>query len=66
MRILEEYVYMVLDIDKNIWDMIEFVLCVICILVVLVGLMLICKIKYREVVCWVRYVYVLIVVVKLV
>lgn len=66
MRTSEEYVHMVLDTDKNIWDMIELALRVICILVVLAGLMLICKTKYREAVRWVRYVHVLIAVVKLV
>lgn len=66
MRILEEYFQKLFDIDKNIWDMIEFVENVIFILVVLGVLMYICKIKYMEVVCFVRYVYVLIVVVKLV
>lgn len=51
---------MVLDTDKNIWDMIELAIRVICILVhvVLVDLMLICKTKYREAVRLVRYVHV--------
>lgn len=51
---------MVLDTDKNIWDMIELAIQVICILVhvVLADLMLICKTKYREAVRWVRYVHV--------
>lgn len=42
---------MVLDTDKNIWDMIELAIQVICILVVL---MLICKTKHREAVRLVR------------
>lgn len=46
---------MVLDTDKNIWDMIELAIRVICILA---DLMLICKTKYREAVRWVRYVHV--------
>lgn len=60
MRTKEEYVHMVLDTDKNIWDMIELAIRVICILVhvVLVDLMLICKTKYREAVRLVRYVHV--------
>lgn len=49
---------MVLDTDKNIWDMIELAIRVIRILVVLADLMLICKTKYREAVRWVRYVHV--------
>lgn len=66
MRTLEEYLQGVFDTDENIWDMIELPIQVIVILAVLVVLMLNCKTEYKEAVRWVRYVHVLIAVVKLV
>lgn len=66
MRTLEEYFQKLFDTDQNIWDMIELAKNVIFILAALGVLMYICKTKYMEAVRFVRYVHVLIAVVKLV